>query len=111
MFSICAPTVGIGRFPDRVATWRPLTARGTLVADIRTATTGIAHSTALTVRSVVLSVPFALVVGLALVALGAVVTTGPVTAGLWISDAIAASALLAAIVSTGAAIRRRRHNR
>ncbi|MBA8989928.1 hypothetical protein FHW23_001174 [Curtobacterium pusillum] len=63
-------------------------------------------------RNIVISVPFAIIVSVALVALGAVLATAPGTAGLWLSNAVAAVALFVAIVYTGAAIRRRRsrHN-
>lgn len=56
--------------------------------------------------------PLAAGISLALVALGAVLTTAPATAGLWVSDAIAAVALFVAIVYSGTALRiRRRHRR
>lgn len=62
-------------------------------------------------RDVVISVPFAIVVSVALVALGAILATSPATRGLWITNAVAALALFGAIVYTGTAIRRRRNRR
>ncbi|ROP65254.1 hypothetical protein EDF55_1910 [Curtobacterium sp. ZW137] len=57
-------------------------------------------------RRLLISVPFAIAVSLALVAGSAVLTTAPGTAGRWGSIVIAALALFTAIVYTGAAIRR-----
>ena len=59
-------------------------------------------------RNIVKSVPFAVVVSVSLVVLGAVLATSPATGGRWISLVAAAIALFAAIVYTGAAIRRNR---
>lgn len=60
---------------------------------------------------IVISVPFAIVVSLALVALGAIVATAPSTAGSWASVALAAASLFTAIMYVGAAFRhRRRHH-
>jgi hypothetical protein len=56
--------------------------------------------------------PLAAGISVALVAIGAVLTTAPATAGLWTSNAIAAVALFVAIVYAGTAIRiRHRHRR
>lgn len=62
-------------------------------------------------RNLVTGVPFAGVVSVALVALGAVVVTQPATGGSWVSHLVAAVALFAAIVTTGTAIRRRGRGR
>jgi hypothetical protein len=63
------------------------------------------------VHNIVISVPFAVVVSVILVALGAILATSPATGGLWISNAVAGVALFAAIIYTGTAIRRRRNRR
>lgn len=60
------------------------------------------------VRRLMISVPLAIAVSLALVAGSAVLTTAPGTAGRWGSIVIAALALFTAIVYTGAAIRHSR---
>jgi len=63
------------------------------------------------VHNIVVSVPFAIVVSVVLVALGAMLATSPAAGGFWISKAVAGIALFAAIAYTGTAIRRRRNRR
>lgn len=62
-------------------------------------------------RQFILSVPAAIVAGLALVAFAAIITTAPGPAGLLASQVLAAVALFGAIVTVGAAVRRQRRSR
>lgn len=62
-------------------------------------------------RKLVSSVPFAVVVGLVLVASGSVIATAPATADLWISKAVAAVAMFGAIVYVGAVLSHRGRDR
>jgi len=62
-------------------------------------------------RKLIISVPFAIVVGTTLVALGAVIATAPGSAGLWISNAVAGGALFAGIMYVGVAVRHHRRDR